>query len=249
MQSRPSKQLLGDHFVTQLSPKRSSFNQCATGRVFAGWHLVLLTFLLVALSADEVSAAPLYKHVSNRGVVTFTSTRPKGASNYSEVRPPAPRYSTMMRNTGHRGAGRKWRMTPRPSEYDELILSQAKQYRLEPALVKAIVHAESSFNPLARSHKGAKGLMQLMPATARRFGVYDSYSPDENVGGGVKYLRWLFERFSGNIVHVIAGYNAGEGAVDRYGGIPPYSETQTYVRRVLRLRDIYRCDYTGRKSC
>ena len=101
------------------------------------------------------------------------------------------------------------------------------------------MHAESAFKVSAKSHKGATGLMQLMPATARRFGVKNIWSPMENILGGVKYLSWLSREFNGNISLVAAGYNAGEGAVKRYNGIPPYKETRGYVSKVIFLRRLY----------
>jgi soluble lytic murein transglycosylase-like protein len=111
---------------------------------------------------------------------------------------------------------------------------------VDEAIVRAIIHAESSFNPMALSHAGAQGLMQLMPATARRFGVTNSYDAGQNIRGGVQYLAWLLKRFNGNLTLAAAGYNAGEGAVDRHGGVPPYQETQRYVARVCVLADRYR---------
>ena len=122
------------------------------------------------------------------------------------------------------------------------LLASARQHGLDPLLVKAVILAESAGRPRARSPKGAMGLMQLMPATARRFGVADPYDPAQNVAGGTRYLRWLLDRFGGNVTLALAGYNAGEGAVDRHGGIPPYRETRNYVRivqsnhRLLRQR-------------
>jgi len=105
--------------------------------------------------------------------------------------------------------------------------------------VKAVIHAESDFVPYAVSPKGALGLMQLMPATARRHGVWRVFDPRENVEGGVRYLRFLLDRYAGNVRLALAAYNAGEGAVDRYGGIPPYRETQEYLERVLAYRQAY----------
>lgn len=110
----------------------------------------------------------------------------------------------------------------------------APQFDLDPALVLEVVRAESNFNPRARSHKGAQGLMQLIPATARRFGVKDPYEPVQNLKGGMAYLRWLLQRFDGNLELTLAGYNAGENAVERHGGVPPYAETRAYVERILR---------------
>ena len=110
----------------------------------------------------------------------------------------------------------------------------AAQYRLEPALMHAVISAESSYNPWAVSPKGAMGLMQLMPGTAERFGVSNPYDPVANMHGGARYLRWLMNRFQNDLNLVLAAYNAGEGAVERYGNaIPPYEETRIYVARVL----------------
>lgn len=113
------------------------------------------------------------------------------------------------------------------------IYEIAPQYQLDPALVFEVVRAESNFDPRARSHKGALGLMQLIPATARRFGVQDPFEPRQNLHGGMAYLRWLQKRFHGDLRLTLAGYNAGEKAVERYGGVPPYAETREYVRRIL----------------
>jgi soluble lytic murein transglycosylase-like protein len=112
------------------------------------------------------------------------------------------------------------------------LLARARQHGLDPLLVKAVILTESAGRRRARSPKGAMGLMQLMPATARRFGVADPDDPAQNIAGGTRYLRWLLDRFGGNVTLALAGYNAGEGAVDRHGGIPPYRETRHYVRRV-----------------
>ena len=108
----------------------------------------------------------------------------------------------------------------------------APRYALDPALVVAVIEAESAFQVTARSSKGAVGLMQLMPGTARRFGVEDRLDPLQNLQGGMAYLRWLLDHFEGDVALALAGYNAGEGAVARHGGIPPYRETRGYVRRI-----------------
>ncbi|MFW2177937.1 MULTISPECIES: lytic transglycosylase domain-containing protein [unclassified Moraxella] len=126
--------------------------------------------------------------------------------------------------------------------YDSLIVASALRHGVDPALMKAMMHTESGFNPSARSPVGAQGLMQLMPATARRFGVTNAWNPAENIEGAAKYLKFLHGRF-GNIQHVIASYNAGEGNVAKYGGIPPFRETRDYVQRVLsRYNNLYRND-------
>lgn len=124
--------------------------------------------------------------------------------------------------------------------YADAILTASYEHGLDPALIRAVIHAESSFNPEALSPKGAQGLMQLMPATARRFGVEDPFDPAENIDGGARYLSWLLARFDDDMLRAVAAYNAGEGAVDRHGGIPPYKETQTYVERVDHLFQRYR---------
>ena len=109
----------------------------------------------------------------------------------------------------------------------------APHYGIDPLLVMAVIQAESAFNPTAVSTKNAQGLMQLIPETAERFGVKDSWNPIQNIKGGTAYLNWLLRRFQGKVDLVLAAYNAGEGAVDRYKGIPPYQETQEYVKHIL----------------
>jgi hypothetical protein len=137
--------------------------------------------------------------------------------------PPPPRPAVGSRDAWARLAG----------PYADSIGRAAREYGLDPALLAAVAAVESGFDPDAVSYKGAEGLLQLMPATARRFGVEDSFDADQNVHGGARYLGWLLERFSGDEGLALAGYNAGEGAVDRYLGIPPYPETEQYVDRVL----------------
>jgi soluble lytic murein transglycosylase-like protein len=114
------------------------------------------------------------------------------------------------------------------------VRSLAPRYRLDPNLVLAVVEVESNFNPKAVSPKNAQGLMQLIPATAERFGVRDVWDPEQNLHGGMAYLRWLLDYFKGDVKLALAGYNAGEKAVERHGGIPPYAETQAYVQKILR---------------
>lgn len=118
------------------------------------------------------------------------------------------------------------------NSYDDLIEKHAAANNLDPDLLRAVMVQESGGNPRAVSPKGARGLMQLMPGTARRFGVRDTHDPDQNISGGAKYLRFLLDRFKGDVPKTLAGYNAGEGAVDKFGGIPPYHETRNYVRTI-----------------
>jgi soluble lytic murein transglycosylase-like protein len=121
----------------------------------------------------------------------------------------------------------------RPSSYDPIIEKHCAAYKVDPVLARAVIQVESSFNPSALSHKGARGLMQLMPDTARRFGVTKVHDPEENIRGGVAYLATLQKLFPNDLRHVLAAYNAGENAVIRHRGIPPYEETQIYVQRAL----------------
>lgn len=119
------------------------------------------------------------------------------------------------------------------AQYDPIIFDAAKKYKVTPALIFAVIRQESCFNKLAVSHAGAQGLMQLMPMTAQRFAVKNSFVASQNINAGTKYLAWLLKRFNGNIRYALAGYNAGEGRVDRYNGIPPFKETRQYVKRVM----------------
>lgn len=121
----------------------------------------------------------------------------------------------------------------RSSKYDPIIERYAARYDVDPTLVRAVIQVESNFNPNCVSHKGARGLMQLMPGTARRFGVTMIHDAEQNIHGGVRYLAYLMDLFNQDLPRVLAGYNAGENAVLKYGGIPPYEETGTYVKRAL----------------
>ncbi len=121
------------------------------------------------------------------------------------------------------------------TKFDKLIDEAARHFDVDAALVSAVIKAESDYNPREVSHKGARGLMQLMPSTAERFGVTNSFDPVANVYGGTRYLRWLLQTFDGNADLAVAAYNAGEGNVWKYNGVPPYRETLTYIRRVARF--------------
>ncbi|MGH8570302.1 MAG: lytic transglycosylase domain-containing protein, partial [Gammaproteobacteria bacterium] len=132
----------------------------------------------------------------------------------------------------HRGYFKRARR-PVNGELEQLIAELAPRYALDAKLVREVVAHESAYNPRARSPKGAQGLMQLMPATATRFGVENPWDPEDNLVGGMRYLAWLLAYYRGDLARVLAAYNAGEAAVDRYGGIPPYAETRAYVAQIL----------------
>lgn len=134
---------------------------------------------------------------------------------------------------------RSWRYSDhsRPlfkSSYNEIIIEAARRFDVDAALVSAVIKAESDYNPRIVSHKGARGLMQLMPATAERFGVTNSFDPSENIHGGTRYLRWLLNKFDGNADLAVAAYNAGEGNVWKYDGVPPFRETVNYINRIAK---------------
>jgi soluble lytic murein transglycosylase-like protein len=120
----------------------------------------------------------------------------------------------------------------RRSKYDDIIEKYAKQFRVDATLVRAVIQVESDFNPMCVSNKGARGLMQLMPATAKEFGIKQVHDPEENIKAGIQHLRYMLEMFS-DLPRALAAYNAGPNAVIKYGGIPPYAETTAYVKRAL----------------
>ena len=132
---------------------------------------------------------------------------------------------------------RSWRYSERSrplwqSKYNDIIVAAAQKHDVDAALVSAVIKAESDYNPRTVSHKGARGLMQLMPATAKRFGVTNSFDPEENIHAGTRYLRWLLKTFDGNADLAVAAYNAGEGNVWKYDGVPPFRETVNYINRI-----------------
>jgi soluble lytic murein transglycosylase-like protein len=182
-----------------------------------------------------------YSYVDENGVKNFSSHRPKGVANVLAIKT---EYAIFSQPTCYACA------IPESISFGSLrlntvayaseIKAAALAYGVEEAVVRAIIHAESAYRPHVQSNKGAQGLMQLIPATARRFGVSDSFDPAQNINGGVQYLAWLLRRYKQDVTLASAAYNAGEGAVDRYGGVPPYKETRLYVARVGQLAERYR---------
>ena len=144
------------------------------------------------------------------------------------------RRSKDMNNMGHYVARRTLRAKRQMRILSPLIYQQAKIHDVEESLVKAVIYAESYFNPNATSRKGASGLMQLMPATAEKYGVDDLYNPRQNIVAGIKHLKYLLNLYPYKLKFAIAAYNAGENAVNKYNGIPPYKETQGYVKKVMK---------------
>jgi hypothetical protein len=134
------------------------------------------------------------------------------------------------------------------TKVDSYIVSASTRHGVDPVLIYSIMHRESAFKKLAISHKGARGLMQLMPATAARFGVRNIFDPEQNIEAGTRYMRWLLNRFKGDVGLALAGYNAGEGAVDKYRGVPPYRETQEYVKRISERYALMRDPQTARRA-
>lgn len=190
------------------------------------------------VNSSRVVQGQVYSFIKD-GVRHYTSKAPKGGGAtalrtikyrfletcYACGASPGVNFNTLRLNT---------------TAYQTEVKAAAAEFGVEEAVIRAIMHAESSFKSNALSRAGAQGLMQLMPATASRFGVTNSFDPQQNIRGGTKYLSWLLKRFNGNLTLAAAGYNAGEGAVDKYKGVPPYSETRRYVERVAVLADRYR---------
>lgn len=210
---------------------------------------MLLSSVILSSLAVSAQAGNMYIYKDQTGQVLLTNINPTGnfdkftkkvkstyykdSSNYNSAN------DSNNSNYGNSSASR----SASRNAYDTYISASALRHGVDPALMKAMMHTESAFNPNARSPVGAQGLMQLMPATARRFKVNNPWSPAENIEGSAKYIAWLMRRFNNNIEFAIAGYNAGEGNVDKYNGIPPFKETRNYVKKVMsRYHSLYKND-------
>ena len=190
-------------------------------------------------NAPRVVRGQVYSYIKD-GVRHYTSRKPQDVSNASAVRTIRYSYIQTCYACSARPGVNFGTVRLNTDAYRDEIAAAARQHGVDEAIVRAIIHAESAYNPNALSRAGAQGLMQLMPGTARRFGVSNAFDAKQNIQGGVQYLAWLLKRFNNNLTLAAAGYNAGEGAVDKYNGVPPYSETQRYVQRVGVLADRYR---------
>lgn len=204
-----------------------------------GMCLVLAGTASIALLLSDVSghATDIYQYVQPDGTVIFTNV------------PNDPRFKHLRW-----GSMLKGRARPRLSfkvplvELEGAIARSAKEHQLDPALLRAVIKAESEFDPTAVSRAGARGLMQLMPETAVELDVRNPHDPEESIGAGARYLRYLLNRFSGNLTLALAAYNAGESRVARYQGIPPIPETRDYVRKVLRFYRMYSTALVGTRT-
>lgn len=193
-----------------------------------------IVFSLLCLGAGPALGSEVYKYTDADGIVHYTNVRPTGVSKVATLNFPC--YAS---DPGCRGVD--WERVPlNTREFRDEILIAASRYAVEESLIRAVIHAESAYQPEARSPKGAQGLMQLMPETQRELEVLDPYNPGSNIDGGTYYLAQMLAQFEGNLDLAAAAYNAGAGAVRRHGGIPPYAETQEYVRRVKILYRRYR---------
>jgi soluble lytic murein transglycosylase-like protein len=190
----------------------------------------LLLAAFICLFCNSHSTADIYRYEDDEGIVHFTDA------------PTDKRFKIFMRDLKRDKELRtklKYVSSVNTAEYEQIIRTYADKYGVSSSLVKAVIHAESGYNPNALSSKGASGLMQLMPETAKSLKVADRFNPSDNVEGGVKYLRFLLDTFRGDVSLALAAYNAGLSKVAKYGGIPPFNETRTYVNRVLSYMQTY----------
>jgi soluble lytic murein transglycosylase-like protein len=185
--------------------------------------LVYFAVTLLA-AAGGLAHADIYSFVDSAGVTHFTNV------------PVDARYQLLLATPPEEQAARPEKWLAKSAQFDPFIEQAARAHAVRPELVQAVIVVESAFNPNAVSKRGAVGLMQLLPATARRYGVANAFDPEQNIKAGVHYLRDLLTRYGNDIELTLAAYNAGEDAVERYGrSIPPFAETQHYVPTVLRI--------------
>ncbi|WP_201530790.1 lytic transglycosylase domain-containing protein [Psychrobacter sp. LFX-11D] len=211
---------------------------------------VLLTAVALSSLPIAAQAGNMYIYKDKGGQVLLTNVNPSGNFDKFTKKVKVTYYKdsslydggSSSSNSNDYGSSSASSSGTRNS-YDSYIMASAQRHGVDPGLMKAMMHTESAFNPNARSPVGAQGLMQLMPATARRFKVSNPWNPADNIEGSAKYIAWLMRRFNNNVEFAVAGYNAGEGNVDKYNGIPPFKETRNYVKSVMsRYHSLYKND-------
>jgi len=201
--------------------------------------VALALALVLPLCCQSAARADIYEYVDGDGVAHYTNV-PQGGKAWRRVGFEGRRSRKLKTPAEQRD-----RSPERYSRYDEHLLEAARLYQLPVALLRAVTHVESDFDPNVVSVDGAMGLMQLMPSTAQRMGVEDPFDPRQNILGGARFLRVLANLFKGDLVLTVASYNAGPGAVQRYQGVPPFGETRRYVNRVLERYYNYRAAQSG----
>jgi hypothetical protein len=199
-------------------------------------QLVLVCGISVLFSVPcQASSDDIYQYTDDSGVIHFSNVNVASGKKFKRLKSSRSSSSRIEQRTAAPAAEEKSATRSAPSTYTELIRNACDRHGVDPDLVHAIVKVESDFNPFALSKKGAVGLMQLMPQTADILNIQNIFSPDENIEGGVRYLRYLLDRYEGNLSLALAAYNSGETAVQKWGTIPPFPETQNYVRKILHL--------------
>ena len=206
--------------------KRAEKNKIGNSSRFWGGSVF---FICLCLICPCTALGDIYRYIDAQGVVHFTNT------------PTDEGYTLYLKETQvHRISARSKKFKGGPDAYDNIILKAAKAFGVDQALIKAVIHAESSFNPNAVSSKGARGLMQIMPQNDIFLEISNPFDPSQNIMGGTRYLKRMLTRYNKKLSLALAAYNAGPSAVDKYDNIPPYEETRTYIQRVMSLYSRYK---------
>lgn len=184
--------------------------------------VIFIAVLVISMALGMTSYADIFKYVDEKGVVHFTNT-PSG-DGYTKI-------------ISEGKKGRIGKSKTKPADYQHIIARNSEKYNVEPSLINAVIKVESNYDSRAVSRKGAIGLMQLMPYTAEYMDVRNPFDPEENIEGGTRYLKYLLDKFGGNLTLALAAYNAGPNTVEKFGYIPPIQETKQYVKQVLSIYD------------